>query len=90
MLRKQGQSIRKTRLVDHRATFQTKGQADAFKTFVKFRGYEIVDTDEDTAVAFQRESKIVGADFDRETDILAEQAEDLYGQYDGFGNVSLR
>lgn len=78
------------RLVLHTARFTTDEQARAFKTFVTFRGYEVVGASHSNVVCFQRVSKIIGRQFDAETDFLRNEIEDLYGDYEGFGNASLR
>ena len=78
------------RLVLHTARFASDSQAQAFKTFVTFRGYDVVEASQSNVVCFQRVSKIVGKHFDAETDALRMEIEDLRGDYLGFGNASLR
>ena len=81
---------KKPRLIHHSAKFVTESQAEAFKAFVKFRGYDIGDSADATMVCFQRVSSMVGRRFDAETDALREEIEDLHGEYDGFGFASMQ
>ena len=89
-LRLQGDFGRRSRLVLHAARFTTDKQSQAFKTFVTFRGYEVVEASHSNIVYFQRVSKVVGKRFDAETDLLRNEIENLHGDYEGFGSASLR
>lgn len=88
--RARGDFGRKPRMVCHTARFSTESQASAFKTFVTFRGYEVIEASHANLVCFERISKIVGKQFDAETDFLRQEIDDLRGDYEGFGSASLR
>ena len=78
----------KLRTVDHLAIFETEHEAAAYMTLVLDRGYDIRDNEVSAyehGVEFNKDSAVVGKEFDDELMLLRVQAARLNGTYDGWG-----
>lgn len=85
ILQEQGDDGTKPRLVNHLAYFNTSEDAAAFSKYVKGEGYKLEKSPEQDAVAFSLVSPVSGEAFDDAIQRLKEKADELDGQYDGWG-----
>lgn len=85
LLLNQGDDGTKIRPVEHLASFNTDIDAGNYAAFVVSRGYALGEAEEEHAVAFSRDSTIVGEAFDEELNVLRKKADELDGQYEGWG-----
>ena len=85
ILQDQGDDGTKPRLVNHLAYFNTSEDAASFSEYIKAEGYTLEKSPEQDAVAFSLVSPVSGDSFDQAIQLLKEKADELDGQYDGWG-----
>jgi hypothetical protein len=85
VLEQQGDDGTAVRKVDHLAYFADDGDLALYSQFVTERGYVILDPPDDDAIAFTKESSVIGVEFEAEIEKLRTKAIELDGQYDGWG-----
>jgi len=85
ILSDQGDDGAKPRLVNHVAYFNTDEDAEAFSEFVKGEGYKVEESPEVDAVGFSMVSPVSGEAFHEAVQLLKDKADELKGQYDGWG-----
>lgn len=85
VLEQQGDNGTAPRKVDHLAYFASESDLERFSQYVTEKGYTVLDPPDEDAIAFSKDSSVVGCEFEKEIADLRAKANELDGQYDGWG-----